>query len=229
MVARRAGKCPVRILLVGILLFILALPFAAAVEAAAPEWRQQASLSLPLKGALYVTQGWGGAVTHSGRLEYAVDFVVVGARSRSYRGRGQRLSDYYTWQASVYAPAGGVVVALENSVRDNEINRPNATLPWGNYVIIDHGQGEFSLLAHFKQDSLRVKVGDKVTSGQLLGLAGNSGFSYAPHIHYQLQDGPSLGAQTLPATFARYYEASARSLVLRTNQVPREGDVIYKG
>jgi murein DD-endopeptidase MepM/ murein hydrolase activator NlpD len=60
----------------------------------------------------------------------------------------------------------------------------------GGVVIIKHLEHEVSVLAHFKQNSIRVKVGDKVNKGQVLGLCGNSGNSSESHIHYHLQNTP---------------------------------------
>ena len=58
----------------------------------------------------------------------------------------------------------------------------------GNAIYIKHRDNEVSILAHFKQGSIRVKVGDKVKKGQVLGLCGNSGHSSEPHLHYHLQN-----------------------------------------
>ncbi|MCI0452257.1 MAG: M23 family metallopeptidase [Candidatus Latescibacteria bacterium] len=75
--------------------------------------------------------------------------------------------------------------------------------PIGNGVVIDHGNGEFSLLAHMQPKSLRVNTGDAVKAGALLGLCGNSGNTSEPHIHYHLQGGPDLKtAAGLPAPFS---------------------------
>jgi murein DD-endopeptidase MepM/ murein hydrolase activator NlpD len=62
----------------------------------------------------------------------------------------------------------------------------------GNLVVLDHGNGEFSLLGHMMQGSVRVGTGDSVEPGQVLGLVGNSGNSDAPHLHYHLMAGDTL-------------------------------------
>ena len=67
---------------------------------------------------------------------------------------------------------------------------PNSAL--GNAVIIKHREYEVSVLAHFKQGSIQVDVGDSVGRGQVLGLCGNSGNSSEPHIHYHLQNTPVI-------------------------------------
>lgn len=98
-------------------------------------------------------------------------------------------------------PAGRVVAAVD-SIPDNEPGRMNREAVAGNHVIIDHGNGEFSLLAHFRQGSLTVEEGDRVGRGDRLGACGNSS---EPHVHYQLQDGPEFGeAAGLPTQFRSY-------------------------
>jgi murein DD-endopeptidase MepM/ murein hydrolase activator NlpD len=75
----------------------------------------------------------------------------------------------------------------------------------GNHVVIDHGRGERSLLAHFRQGTLRVREGQRVQQGQVLGLCGNSGNSSQPHVHYHLQTGKRFGEGLgLPAFFNGY-------------------------
>ena len=199
------------------------LPPAGAGAEARPAWIQRAALALPFSGTGYVTQGWGGAPTHSGNQRYSLDFVTVNRWGWAYARSGRDLTDYYTWGIPVLAPAEGVVVGLENGVRDNPIDKPNRDDPWGNYVLIEHGSGEFSLIAHFRQGSLTVRPGQRVQKGQRLGLAGNSGLSFKPHIHYQLQGSADLDAMTLPAVFESYYELTWFRRTLKTSQTPPEG------
>lgn len=70
--------------------------------------------------------------------------------------------------------------------------------------MIDHLNGEFSLICHLKHNSIVVKVGDKIEQGQFIGLCGNTGNTTQPHIHYNLQDN-LLGykAKALPAQFEK--------------------------
>jgi len=58
--------------------------------------------------------------------------------------------------------------------------------PYGNHVIIDHGDGYKTVYAHLRCDSIVVKEGDKVITGQLLGTIGNSGDSSGSHLHFQV-------------------------------------------
>ena len=58
---------------------------------------------------------------------------------------------------------------------------------YGNYVIIDHGNGVETLYAHMLDNSLMVNPGDKVTKGQAIGRVGNTGYSFGAHLHFEVR------------------------------------------
>jgi murein DD-endopeptidase MepM/ murein hydrolase activator NlpD len=67
--------------------------------------------------------------------------------------------------------------------------------------VIDHLNGEYSLIAHMKQGSVKVRLGEKIKQGQLVGQIGISGDADYVHTHYQLQNGFDLNAEALPSYF----------------------------
>jgi murein DD-endopeptidase MepM/ murein hydrolase activator NlpD len=72
-------------------------------------------------------------------------------------------------------------------------------------VILDLGEGEFAVLAHLKNGSVRVAKGQRVERGAEIGRCGNSGNTTEPHLHFHLQDGAKFGtAEGLPAFFTDY-------------------------
>ncbi|MFI7291449.1 M23 family metallopeptidase [Streptomyces anulatus] len=72
----------------------------------------------------------------------------------------------------------------------------------GNHVILDLGEGTYAVYAHIQRGSLRVKAGEAVRAGQLLGRVGNSGNTTEPHLHFHLMDGPDLdNARGVPFTW----------------------------
>ncbi len=86
------------------------------------------------------------------------------------------------------AAAGKVLYAGKGNFKDN----PNGSAPyakdgggWGNYVVIDHGNGIITLYAHLKQNSICVNTGDDIEDGQPIGEIGNSGRSYGQHAHIE--------------------------------------------
>src|SRR5262245_22319661 len=72
----------------------------------------------------------------------------------------------------------------------------------GNLVILSLRNGRHAFYAHLQPGSIRVKPGDHVRRGQVLGLVGNSGNSNAPHLHFQISNGDSfLASEGLPFLF----------------------------
>lgn len=164
-------------------------------------------LSLPFKGEWLVA--WGGRKINenqhavSSPQRFAYDFLIR-KECKTFDGDGLSNFNYYCYEKEVVAPGSGKIVEIVNDVADNPIGE----MPQihGNRVVIDHGNGEFSILAHFKQRSITVKVGDTIESGQLLGLCGNSGHSSEPHIHYHLQNSPDIdNGEGFPIQFQVYF------------------------
>lgn len=181
------------------------------------EYLQRVDLRLPFHGDFIVYDGHD-YYSHHRRLpllqplpqrlglranssRYAYDFCATncdGSLSADYPSENED----FTFGKPVHCPGNGTVVDAANDIRDNIVGKPqvysfenfirNPMLLAGNYVVIDHGYSEYSVIGHFKQHSLGVEVGDKVIQGQVLGLAGNSGSSGIPHIHYQLQNGKNI-------------------------------------
>ncbi|UHA74214.1 M23 family metallopeptidase [Paenibacillus sp. 481] len=152
---------------------------------------------LPFEDKWYVL--WGGRnVNLSYHYEhqnqrYAYDIIMT-KDGASYKGDPTRNESYYAFGKEVLAPADGVIVEVVNNVADNkpgELPNDPSNLA-GNYVWIDHENGEYTLMAHFKKDSIKVKKGERVKAGQLLGLCGNSGNSSEAHIHMHLANEPNF-------------------------------------
>ena len=74
--------------------------------------------------------------------------------------------------------------------------------------MIDIGGGRYVLYAHLKQGSARVRVGDRVVSGQDIGLVGDSGNSDEPHLHIQVQNSPSFDIWTTTSRRSRSSSAT---------------------
>lgn len=122
---------------------------------------------------------------------YAYDLVIM-KEHQTYKDSTSQNENFYAFNQEVVAPDAGTVVKVVNHVADNIPGVMNASEPAGNYVILKHLNNEYSLLAHFKQNSINVKKGDKLKQGQVIGLCGNSGHSSEPHIHFQVMNSPNL-------------------------------------
>jgi hypothetical protein len=78
----------------------------------------------------------------------------------------------------------------------------------GNHVVIYIGYGLYAFYAHMQPGTIRVKVGDHVGPGEIIGRIGNSGNSTEPHLHEHIVNRPSfLAGQGVPYEFA-HFEAS---------------------
>lgn len=150
------------------------------------------ALYLPFYGEWFVF--WGGDTKELNahhaveNQKFAFDFCVIDTTRKRFRGAGKTNEDYYAFGKEVLSPANGIVTDVIDGVRDNIPGSMNSYYLLGNSVFIQHFQDEVSVLAHLKYKSIRVKVGDSVRKGQIIGLCGNSGNSSEPHLHYHLQD-----------------------------------------
>jgi murein DD-endopeptidase MepM/ murein hydrolase activator NlpD len=105
----------------------------------------------------------------------------------------------------------GLAAADSSPAFDLAAAQKEPALMAGNYVILDHGNGEFSMLAHFRHGSLAFKPGERVERGQLLGRMGHSGMgSGLVHVHYELRTIADLfDADALPAAFQGFRRMAA--------------------
>jgi murein DD-endopeptidase len=105
----------------------------------------------------------------------------------------------------------GIVVGIKDGIPQNIPGANSRAVPitletvGGNYVILDLGQGRYAFYAHLQPGTLRVKLGDQVRRGHVLGLVGNSGNSTEPHLHFHVSNGNSaLGSEGLPYVFESF-------------------------
>lgn len=183
-------------------------------------------LRLPFRGAWLVTQAHNGAHTHKGPWRYAFDFEVASRDGKTYEGRGTEVTDYRCYGLPILSAAAGTIEDIIDGIPDNPIGGVNARNNWGNVVIVSHGANLFSVYAHLRPASIRVKVGDRVKEGAELGRCGNSGRSLTPHLHFQVQRGPKLGNDTVAADFGEVITRSDTTTQLSHRVIPCEGDTV---
>lgn len=180
-------------------------------------FEQKDKFRLPLEGQVYISASHRiGELHRSASIvsEYfAWDLVPLdndGLRMlRVPLSENLLAQDFIGYGQPVLAPGEGVIVKAVDGMPDlTRANEMPANLDYyredlnralGNYVVIDHGDGVWSFLAHFKKGSVQVKEGQKVKALDKLGQLGNSGFSTGPHIHFHFMNGPDvLSASPLP-------------------------------
>ena len=149
---------------------------------------------------------------------YAIDWVQIGADNQTYTGDPKDNRSYHCFGVEAHAIADAVVVEVKDGIPENTPGANSRAVPItletvaGNHVNLDLGGGVYAMYAHLQPGSIRVKVGDKVTPGQVIGLVGNTGNSTEPHLHFQLMNQNSpLASDGIPYTFPSYKLAATMS------------------
>lgn len=184
-------------------------------------------LQLPFLDQWTVSQGYDGTITHLGAWGKALDFVITDDDGSTCFGRCTQKEDFYCYNKPVLAPADGYVYMISNITDDNEINSVNTKKNWGNTIIINHLNGLYTQISHLKKDSFKVRIGDFVTKGTVIAACGNSGRSPEPHIHFQVQLTPEIGAATHSYPMGYFFEKTKDKPVLHIGEVPKENATIF--
>jgi hypothetical protein len=191
-------------------------------------------ISLPLRGEWLCF--WGGDTPelnqHNAVINqrYAFDFLGVDASGKTRGGASDDNQDYACFGREILAPADGVVTDVISGVRDNHAPSMNSFSALGNAVFIKHAADVYSLMAHLKLGSIRVKVGDRVKRGQVIALCGNSGNSSEPHLHFELCNTPVFqDATALPCVFGRVRVTRDGKTEVREQYSPVKGDTVAPG
>lgn len=124
-------------------------------------------------GMCIITQGYKKGV-HNG-----VDLVNTNSKGAYLLG----------WEV---AHSDGVVVATRNNCNGFEKGS------YGNYVKLKHSDGYYTLYAHMTYNTVKVKTGDKVKKGQVLGYMGNTGYSFGGHLHFEVRDTNDVRIDPVP-------------------------------
>lgn len=187
----------------------------------------------PLRGSVWFTgNGPGNNSIHrraglpvDGRISiaqrFAIDFLKVDGGKR-LDGDEKVNKSYYAYGNEVLAVSDGLVASIKDGIPENVPGVASRAVPMtmetlgGNFIVHDVGSGQYAFYGHLQPGSLRVKPGDRVKRGQVLGLLGNSGNSTEPHLHFHVMDGPSpLGSEGVPYLF----EATGREMPLQNDRV----------
>lgn len=126
-----------------------------------------------------IDQGYGGRFSHTDtQNRHAVDFAApVGT--------------------PVLAARDGMVMQVESDFDRAGLNLEK----YGgraNFIRIAHDDGTMALYAHLKPDGVLVRVGQRVRSGQPIGLSGNTGYTTGPHLHFAVQVNRGMDLESVP-------------------------------
>lgn len=184
---------------------------------------------IPLNGKAWISQ------------RFAIDWVKIGPNGNTFHDNRSRNENFWGFGEPVLAVADGEVVAVSDSIADNMPGMLPATSTIanlsGNHVILRIDKARYVMYAHLKLGSVRVRVGQRVKTGDVLGLLGNSGQATAPHLHFQVMDAPSdIAAEGIPFTFDQFtflgfgrdYEPDKPHLsIVKRHELPVDDAVVH--
>ena len=186
-------------------------------------------LELPFTGRWLVQNSPASRVPSHGTAlfgtSHAIDFVPVGADGRSARRGTASLvgtetpESFIGFGRPILSPVAGEVIAVHDGEVDHVARRsPLSLLAYalsqpsrirggapaiaGNHVVI-RASGAVVLVAHLRAGSVRVRSGQTVGTGALLGECGNSGNSTEPHVHVQASTSLERDARGIPLVLVR--------------------------
>ena len=218
-------------------------------------------ISSPLKGSNWLAaSGPPDLTAHRGALimlqgldffpeRYAIDWVQFGSDGKLYENNGSANEDYHYYGSELIAVADGKIVDVKDGIPDNTPPEYPTNLPLvnygGNYVVLEIDQNHYAFYAHLIPGTVRVKIGDEVKKGQVVGNLGNSGNSDAPHLHFHICDSQNfLFSEGLPYLINSYnLEGTSRNWEKewengkltwnkfpvpqeKTNTMPVDGDIM---
>ncbi|MFH0762154.1 MAG: M23 family metallopeptidase [Bacteroidota bacterium] len=142
---------------------------------------------------------------------FAFDELQVNDELTTYfDGDPKKNESYFNYRDTLFAVADGTVVQIEDGLPENNGDAQNITFTTsleyaGNLLVLDIGSGHYAFYGHCVPNSFLVNVNDVVQEGDPIALIGNSGNSTAPHLHFQITDGPGLFKSTgLPFVLEKY-------------------------
>ncbi|VVC00585.1 Peptidase family M23 [uncultured archaeon] len=151
---------------------------------------------IPLMGKTYVPE------------RFAIDWIRYGPNGRIYKTDGSTVEDYWGYGQEIHAVADGIVVDTKDGIQNNvPFNIPPMSVGQaaGNLVTEQIGNNTYAYYVHLIPGSLRVKIGDRVKTGDVLGSLGSTGISGAPHLHFHIGDTKDpLFTDGLPYVFKSY-------------------------
>lgn len=141
---------------------------------------------------------------------YAIDFIVADDAG-ALASDPKRLESWFCYGKPLLAVGNGTIAQVSDGAVDQPLGQglePASITPEtiaGNMVLLQLDGGGYVLYAHIAPGAVKVKVGDHVAKGDVLGLLGNSGNSTAPHLHIHVADRPdALASEGVPFVFERF-------------------------
>jgi hypothetical protein len=168
---------------------------------------------------------------HSNFMRYAYDFVLLNDKNDQYLTHGKTDEDYIGFGKEVYAIGDGEVIYATDTHNDDKTFDMNMLMKdplelYGNCIAIRHANGAVSIYGHLKHNSVKVKVGDKVMTQQIIARIGVSGSSFFPHLHFEVRTDITGTAEGLPSYFSNVYQLNGKEVLKLNSGLVGTGDII---
>lgn len=142
-----------------------------------------------------ISQGHGGAISHTDEFNYhALDYALaIGS--------------------PIVASRSGFVssVKMDSNIGGKSV----AWIADGNEVVIDHRDGTSTIYLHLSKDATWARVGEFVLMGEQIGLSGDTGYSWSPHLHFTSAETDSR--KSISCSFADFDKRGG---------IPRKNDLV---
>jgi len=185
-------------------------------------------------GCCGLTSHRGAMAAVGGRLNgserFAIDWVrfdLADDPLRTFHGDSSKNQDYLAYDADILDVVDGTVVSVVSDMAD-ELPKQAPELEidelGSNHIILDIGSGNYAFYAHLIPGSPKVRVGDHVTRGQVIGKVGNSGNTTDPHLHFNVSRAPlPLSGDNVPYVINRFSFVGSLSAASRLVAGPDAG------
>jgi hypothetical protein len=147
---------------------------------------------------------------------------------------------FYGYGEAVIAVADGTIAYVKDGIPENVPQANGSFVPAvlmtnetnaGNWVSLRLAPGVYAFYAHLQPGSIRVRTGQRVRRGQVIGLLGNSGNSVGPHLHFHIGNANSLsGSDAVPHVYRSFIWLGTgtpdRTPERRARQLPGPSDIV---
>jgi len=116
--------------------------------------------------------------------QYPIGQAYGGKFSHFMKGKTHAIDFTMDEGTPICAARDGIVLEVKDD--SNKGGKTYKYQKYGNYIVIYHKDGTMANYFHLKKNGSKVKVGDKVSVGQVIALSGNTGWSSGPHLHFQV-------------------------------------------
>ena len=184
-----------------------------------------------------------GILVFEGRVlisrRYAIDWQQ-NQNGTTFSGDASDKHSYHAYGKPVLAVADSTVVTARDGLPDNVPGHNEGFHPavpitpdtvCGNHIVLDLGGQQFAYYLHLQPGSIRVKVGDHVRRGQVIGQIGASGDAREPHLHFQVSTSSNpFAGEGLPYLIDHFRVKSADDVwQTRARELPLGGMLIDFG